>query len=105
MRNLTDARGIKLKGLLFLLLGLASVALLMMLHPDAITALLLMIAIWSFSRFYYFAFYVIEKYVDARFRFSGLWSFAWYLITGRADSSATSGSARADATTKEAPPS
>ena len=86
MRNLTDARWIKLKGLLFLSLGFLSSALLLALHPEAITALLLGIAVWSFCRCYYFAFYVIEHYVDRRFRFSGLWSFAHYLLTGRADS-------------------
>ncbi|HXY37070.1 MAG TPA: hypothetical protein VEI07_22775 [Planctomycetaceae bacterium] len=40
-------------------------------------------AIWSFSRFYYFAFYVIEKYVDSSYRFAGLPSFARYLIAER----------------------
>ena len=41
--------------------------------------LLLAVAIWSFCRFYYFAFYVIEHYVDPQFRFAGLISFAQYL--------------------------
>jgi hypothetical protein len=36
--------------------------------------------VWSFCRFYYFAFYVIEHYVDPSYRFSGLLSFALYLI-------------------------
>jgi hypothetical protein len=40
---------------------------------------LLSIAIWSFSRAYYFAFHVIEKYVDHEFRYSGLFEFAKYL--------------------------
>ena len=42
-------------------------------------AVLLAIAIWSFCRFYYFAFYVIEHYVDPQFRFAGLGSFVRYL--------------------------
>jgi hypothetical protein len=41
---------------------------------------LLVISVWSFCRFYYFAFYVIEHYVDSGYRFSGLWSFAVYLL-------------------------
>jgi hypothetical protein len=41
------------------------------------------VAIWSFCRFYYFAFYVIEKYVDSSYRFAGLTSFARYLIAQR----------------------
>ena len=36
---------------------------------------------WGFCRAYYFAFYVIEKYVDRRFRFSGLGSFVKYWFT------------------------
>jgi hypothetical protein len=43
-------------------------------------ALLLAVAIWCFARAYYFAFYVIEHYVDDSYRFSGLWSFALYLM-------------------------
>ncbi len=46
-------------------------------------ALLLGVAIWSFCRFYYFAFYVIEKYVDPGYRFAGLSSFALYLVGKR----------------------
>jgi len=36
-------------------------------------------AIWSFCRVYYFAFYVIERYIDPSFRFSGLISALRYL--------------------------
>jgi hypothetical protein len=32
---------------------------------------------------YYFAFYVIEHYVDEEYKFSGLWSFIMYLCRGR----------------------
>jgi hypothetical protein len=42
-------------------------------------AVLLAIAVWCFCRAYYFAFYVIEKYVDPTFRFSGLGSAVRYL--------------------------
>jgi hypothetical protein len=44
---------------------------------------LLVLAIWSFCRLYYFAFYVIEKYVDPGYKFSGIFSFLKYLIRGR----------------------
>jgi hypothetical protein len=37
------------------------------------------LAVWCFARFYYFAFYVIEHYVDESYKFSGLWSFVVYL--------------------------
>ena len=41
---------------------------------------LLVIAIWSGCRFYYFAFYVIEKYIDAEQKFDGLYATFIYLI-------------------------
>ncbi len=80
MKDLTNPRWIKLKGILFLFLGLLSAALLLFEHPTLKTGLLLVLAIWCFCRFYYFAFYVIEHYVDPSYRFSGLLSFARYLI-------------------------
>ncbi len=80
MRNLTDVRWIKLKGVLFLFLGLLSAALLFHERPTPSAAFLIAVVVWSFCRFYYFAFYVIEHYVDPNYRFSGLLSFAAYLI-------------------------
>jgi hypothetical protein len=83
MKNLTDARLIKLKGTLFLLLGLLSAAFLFFQHPTLSAAFLMVVAVWSFCRFYYFAFYVIEHYMDPNYRFSGLLSFALYLMQKR----------------------
>jgi hypothetical protein len=80
MKDLTSARLIRAKGILFLLLGLLSSSLLFFGYLAPKTGVLLVIAIWSFCRFYYFAFYVIEHYVDPSYRFSGLLSFALYLI-------------------------
>jgi hypothetical protein len=76
MKNLTNSSVIKFKGVLFLLLGIFSAALLLSEAPSAKNLLLLWIAVWSSCRFYYFAFYVIERYVDPSYRFSGLYSFA-----------------------------
>src|ERR1043166_3330329 len=78
MKELTNPTWIKLKGLGFLAVGLASAALLILEHPTLKMATLLAITIWCFCRFYYFAFYVIEHYVDPSYRFSGLWSFFVY---------------------------
>lgn len=83
MADLTSPKLIKLKGLLFLLSGMVSSGLLLFYVPNATVALLLVIAIWSFCRFYYCAFYVIEHYVDPGYRFSGLWDFAKYLVKSR----------------------
>ena len=81
MKDLTDPFWIKVKGILFFVAGVLSSVLLLMEHPDAKVALLLVVAVWSFCRFYYFAFYVIEHYVDAGYRFSGLWSFARFMLS------------------------
>jgi hypothetical protein len=80
MKNLTNPNWIKAKGFLFLLLGLLSATLLFFERPTVKAALLLILAVWCFCRFYYFAFYVIEHYVDPNYRFSGLLSFARYLV-------------------------
>jgi hypothetical protein len=78
-----DPFWIKFKGILFLMVGLISAVLLWLEHPTWKTALFLSLTIWCFCRFYYFAFYVIEKYVDGKFRFAGLWDFFCYLIRGK----------------------
>src|SRR6266571_7792094 len=83
MKDITSPGLIKLKGILFLLVGLVAAALLLIEHPSLKAAVLLAVAVWCFCRFYYFAFYVIEHYVDSSYRFSGLWSFGRYLVQRR----------------------
>jgi hypothetical protein len=80
MKDLTSPAWIKAKGLLFLFLGLLSVTLLFLERPTLQVAVLLIVAVWSFCRFYYFAFYVLERYVDPAYRFSGLFSLARHLL-------------------------
>ncbi len=81
MGDLTNPKLIKLKGILFLVMGILSSVLLLIYAPSVTVAFLLVIAIWSFCRFYYFAFYVIQHYVDPGFKFAGLWDFARYMVT------------------------
>jgi len=83
MQDLTNPTWIKVKGLLFLLIGMVAALLILLDSRTWKTALLLALAIWSFCRFYYFAFYVIEKYVDPSYKFSGLLSFWKYLFQQR----------------------
>ena len=83
MKDLVNPFWIKLKGILFLFIGIVAVVLLFLDDPTLKTAVLLAVAVWSFCRFYYFAFYVIEKYVDPSYKFSGLISFARYLMQRR----------------------
>lgn len=48
---------------------------------------------WSFCRAYYFAFYVLERYVDPGFKFSGLGAFVAYLVRRRKGDKGTDGQA------------
>jgi len=81
--DLKSSRVIIAKGFLFLLTGCVAAAMLLIDHPDVRSGLLLLIAIWSFCRFYYFAFYVIQHYVDPTYHFAGLTSFIRYLWNRR----------------------
>ena len=83
MGDLQSKRLIIVKGFLFLLCGLVAAATLLAENFSARNALLLAIAIWCLCRFYYFAFYVIEKYVDSTYKFSSLWAFARYWFERR----------------------
>lgn len=80
MKNLTNSTLIQVKGFLFLFIGTVTLVLFAFERPTLKQIALLALAIWSFCRFYYFAFYVIERYVDPSYRFVGLLSFASYLI-------------------------
>ena len=83
MRDLQSTKLMWLKAGLFLLLGGASVGLVFLEAPTLKVALLLAVAVWSFCRAYYFAFYVLERYVDPGFKFSGLGSLLMYLLRRR----------------------
>lgn len=81
--DLKSAKLMYLKAILFLVAGTAAAAGILLENFHWRTALLLGIAIWSFCRLYYFAFYVIEKYIDPGYRFAGLHSFLLYLLRER----------------------
>jgi hypothetical protein len=68
------------KAILLLAVGIAASILLLLEVGTLRGVLLLALSIWGFCRAYYFAFYVIEKYVDPGYRFSGLLSFLRYII-------------------------
>ncbi|HVT79948.1 MAG TPA: hypothetical protein VHM90_04770 [Phycisphaerae bacterium] len=81
MRDLKSSRLMLLKAILFVLIGALSTALLLWESPTLRTAALLALVIWSFARAYYFAFYVIEHYIDPTYKFAGLFSAARFLLT------------------------
>ena len=78
--DLTNPKWMYLKAALFVLIGCCSFTVLLIENASLKTAALLVIMIWAFARAYYFAFYVVEKYIDKNYRFSGLISFVWYLL-------------------------
>ena len=70
-----------IKAGLFLVIGIVASALILVEIPEWRVALLLALAIWAFCRAYYFAFYVIEKYVDPSFRYAGLFALIRYVCS------------------------
>ena len=80
MSDIQSPKLLYFKGLLFLLVGCLASGILIAEQPSFRVALLLSVAVWAFARAYYFAFYVIEHYIDGEYKFAGLMSFARYLL-------------------------
>lgn len=72
--DLTSGKAIVLKGLLFLLIGLLAAGMNLLDGRLSVRAASLLICIWAMCRFYYFLFYVLEKYVDPSLRYAGIFS-------------------------------
>lgn len=62
----------------FLLVGLMSSLLIIMQLPRWDVACYLAVSIWAFARAYYFAFYVIEHYIDLEFQYRGIIDLLYY---------------------------
>ena len=82
-RDLKSDKAMYLKAILFVGLAIFSAGLLLAKAPRWDIAVLLLICVWASCRAYYFAFYVVEKYVDSTYRFSGLVDFARYAMGKR----------------------
>ncbi|CAN5327884.1 hypothetical protein BH11PSE11_BH11PSE11_29210 [soil metagenome] len=83
MSDLKSKKLIVAKGVLFLALALASFGLLLIQMPSwEVLALLLLLA-WASCRFYYFLFYVLEKYVDPSLRYAGITDLFFKLLRPR----------------------
>lgn len=72
MRELQSSKWIVVKGLMFLLISAATATWIVLENPSLRAAALIILLVWSACRFYYFLFYVLEKYVDPNFRYAGL---------------------------------
>jgi hypothetical protein len=74
-RDLTSPLWIYAKAVGFVLIGLSASVLILLQMPRWDVAIYLAISIWAFARAYYFAFYVVEHYIDPNYRYAGLISF------------------------------
>ena len=83
MADIKNPRLLYAKGALFVLGGILASGLILVERPTVKVAVLLGIAIWCFARAYYFAFYVVQHYVDPSYKFAGLWAFVRYLCRTR----------------------
>jgi hypothetical protein len=87
-RDTMSPRVLYLKAALFVVGGTLSAVLILIEMPRAKVALLLALTVWCFARAYYFAFYVVQHYVDPGYRFAGLWSFVRYVAGPRRETTA-----------------
>ncbi len=76
--DIQDARLLWLKFVLFLVIGVLGTVAVFVIAPSWSMVTFHLLAVWAFCRAYYFAFYVIEHYMDPGYRFAGLGSFVRY---------------------------
>ena len=72
MSDLQSKPGIVVKGITFLGIIVVAAALILFESPSGRTAALLAVLVWAACRFYYFLFYVLERYVDPSLRYAGI---------------------------------
>jgi hypothetical protein len=80
MNDIRSPKLLYFKGGLLFCVGLTAAIILLIEHPSLKFAALLAIAIWAFARSYYFAFYVIEHYIDGDYKYAGVFSFLRYAV-------------------------
>jgi hypothetical protein len=85
VHDLRDERVLITKAALFVVAGALAGLILLSRTAEWTSLLLLVTCIWSFARAYYFAFYVIEHYVDRSHRFSGIASAVRFLWSTRGE--------------------
>lgn len=77
--TILSPRWMFVKAALFVALALLAAAALVMQSPSWLTLACVLCLAWAASRAYYFAFCVIQHWVDPSYRFDGLWSFVlWW---------------------------
>jgi hypothetical protein len=72
MSNLQSKRWIVAKGIAFGGIAVVAAVLVLLESTSVRTAVLLMLLVWAACRFYYFLFYVLERYVDPSLRYASV---------------------------------
>ena len=72
MTDIKSKKLIVIKGLLFISIAAFSAFGIALYCPRIEVIALLLILIWSSARSYYFLFYVLEKYVDPKLKYTGI---------------------------------
>lgn len=72
MSDLKSKPWIVAKGVMFLVIAATSAALILLETASLKMGVLLALLVWASCRFYYFLFYVLERYVDPTMRYAGL---------------------------------
>ena len=83
MADLKSPRLMYAKAGLLLVAGMMAAAGILLEIPSWRVAVLLGIAVWAFCRAYYFMFYVIERWIDPKFRFAGICGAVAYMVKQR----------------------
>ena len=74
MKNIKSQKLIVIKGLLIISITAISAIGIVLYCPRVEVITFLLILIWASARSYYFLFYVLEKYVDPKLKYSGLFN-------------------------------
>ena len=72
MSDLQSKHWIVAKGIAFWGIAVVAAVLVLFESPSVRTAVFLTLLVWAACRFYYFLFYVLERYVDPTLRYAGL---------------------------------
>ena len=83
MADLKNPKWMYAKAAMFVVIGVMTFGLLLLPQELWTRVMLQLLMIWAFARAYYFAFYVIEHYVDGSYKFAGLIDFLKYLWRAR----------------------
>jgi len=87
MSDLQSKPWIVAKGIAFGGIAIVAGVLALFESPSVRTAVLLMLLVWAACRFYYFLFYVLERYVDPTLRYAGLITLVRAILKKRSGSS------------------